>query len=229
MRDARRRRAAVRRSRLDDRARDRALARLRLLRADRELRPAARGRARGRAARGGARRRARASRRRRRPVAARGVGADPARRRGARRTARSPRSARPATCRRRTCRRATPCCSRSRSRGPSRSARAICSSASTCSTPAAIPTAGPSSCARSRRSRRSRRAAGGFHVHAPLIELTKAEIIQLGIALGVDYAITHSCYDPVGGAACGRCDACALRRKGFAEAGVPDPTRYADA
>ena len=69
--------------------------------------------------------------------------------------------------------------------------------------------------------------AGGFRIHAPLIEMTKAEIVQLGISLGVDYSITHSCYDPVGGAACGRCDACALRRKGFAEAGVADPTRYA--
>ena len=69
--------------------------------------------------------------------------------------------------------------------------------------------------------------SGGFHVHAPLIELTKAQIIQLGLSLGVDYAQTHSCYDPEGDAACGRCDACALRRKGFLEAGVPDPTRYA--
>lgn len=68
---------------------------------------------------------------------------------------------------------------------------------------------------------------GGFRIHAPLIELSKADIIRLGGSLGVDYGITHSCYDPVGGAACGRCDACALRRKGFAEAGVPDPTRYA--
>ncbi len=68
---------------------------------------------------------------------------------------------------------------------------------------------------------------GGIHIHAPLIELTKAQIIQLGTKLGVDYGITHSCYDPVEGRACGRCDACALRRKGFAEAGVPDPTRYA--
>jgi 7-cyano-7-deazaguanine synthase len=68
---------------------------------------------------------------------------------------------------------------------------------------------------------------GGFHIHAPLIQLTKADIIRLGISLGVDYAITHSCYDPVGDAACGRCDACALRRKGFAEAGIADPTRYA--
>lgn len=68
---------------------------------------------------------------------------------------------------------------------------------------------------------------GGFHIHAPLIELTKAEIVRLGMSLGVDYAITHSCYDPVGDAACGRCDACTLRKKGFAEAGVADPTRYA--
>lgn len=69
--------------------------------------------------------------------------------------------------------------------------------------------------------------AGGFRVHAPLIELTKAEIIRAGLALGVDYGITHSCYDPgPDGGACGRCDACHLRRKGFAEAGVPDPTRY---
>jgi 7-cyano-7-deazaguanine synthase len=71
--------------------------------------------------------------------------------------------------------------------------------------------------------------AGGFRVHAPLIELTKAQIIALGRGLGVDYAMTHSCYDPQDGAACGRCDACVLRRKGFMEAGVPDPTRYAPA
>lgn len=69
--------------------------------------------------------------------------------------------------------------------------------------------------------------SGGFRIHAPLIALGKAEIIALGMRLGVDYAMTHSCYDPQDGAACGRCDACALRRKGFAEAGVPDPTRYA--
>lgn len=69
--------------------------------------------------------------------------------------------------------------------------------------------------------------AGGFSIQAPLIELSKAQIIALGRSLGVDYAITHSCYDPIGDRACGRCDACALRRKGFAEAGVPDPTRYA--
>ncbi len=69
--------------------------------------------------------------------------------------------------------------------------------------------------------------SGGFTVHAPLIELSKAEIIALGGRLGVDYAMTHSCYDPDGAAACGRCDACMLRRKGFMEAGVSDPTRYA--
>jgi 7-cyano-7-deazaguanine synthase len=69
---------------------------------------------------------------------------------------------------------------------------------------------------------------GGFRIHAPLIELTKAQIIALGMRLGVDYSITHSCYDPVGDAACGRCDACALRKKGFQEAGVADPTRYTE-
>ena len=68
--------------------------------------------------------------------------------------------------------------------------------------------------------------AGGFHVHAPLIDLTKAQIIELGTRLGVDYGETHSCYDPIDGAACGRCDACLLRKKGFAEAGIADPTRY---
>jgi 7-cyano-7-deazaguanine synthase len=71
---------------------------------------------------------------------------------------------------------------------------------------------------------------GRFRVHTPLIRLTKAEIIRLGASLGVDYALTHTCYDPApDGAACGRCDACVLRRAGFAEAGVPDPTRYAAA
>ncbi len=67
-----------------------------------------------------------------------------------------------------------------------------------------------------------------LRVHTPLIDLTKAEIIRAGTALGVDYGLTHSCYDPAtDGAACGGCDACRLRRRGFAEAGVPDPTRYA--
>jgi len=65
-------------------------------------------------------------------------------------------------------------------------------------------------------------------VHTPLIHLSKADIVREGTALGVDYGPTLSCYDPTpDGAACGRCDACALRRKGFAEAGLSDPTRYA--
>ena len=67
-----------------------------------------------------------------------------------------------------------------------------------------------------------------LRIHTPLMALDKAGIIRLGISLGVDYAITHSCYAPAtDGGACGRCDACRLRRKGFREAGVPDPTRYA--
>jgi 7-cyano-7-deazaguanine synthase len=69
---------------------------------------------------------------------------------------------------------------------------------------------------------------GRFRIHTPLIALPKAEIIRLGHALGVDYGLTHSCYDPApDGAACGRCDSCQLRRAGFEAAGVPDPTRYA--
>lgn len=67
-----------------------------------------------------------------------------------------------------------------------------------------------------------------FRVRAPLLTLTKAEIIRRGLALGVDLALTHSCYDPTPeGLSCGGCDSCQIRRKGFAEAGVPDPTRYA--
>ena len=69
--------------------------------------------------------------------------------------------------------------------------------------------------------------AGTFRVHSPLLKMTKAEIIREGTKLGVDYALTLSCYDPdASGRACGRCDSCALRKKGFAEAGVPDPTAY---
>jgi len=64
-------------------------------------------------------------------------------------------------------------------------------------------------------------------IHTPLIALTKAEIITAGLALGVDYALTTSCYDPApNGTACGRCDACILRLKGFAEAGLRDPAPY---
>jgi len=67
-----------------------------------------------------------------------------------------------------------------------------------------------------------------IHVRAPLIDLTKAQIIQLGLSLGVDYAGTTSCYDPApDGAACGECDACQLRLRGFAEAGTSDPAPYA--
>ncbi len=63
---------------------------------------------------------------------------------------------------------------------------------------------------------------------APLLHLTKADIIRRGVAHGVDYAMTHSCYDPdADGNACGHCDSCLLRRKGFEEAGVADPTSYA--
>ncbi len=66
-----------------------------------------------------------------------------------------------------------------------------------------------------------------LRVHTPLISLTKAEIIVLGTELGVDYSLTTSCYDPsADGLACGRCDACQLRLKGFAEAGIDDPIQY---
>jgi 7-cyano-7-deazaguanine synthase len=68
---------------------------------------------------------------------------------------------------------------------------------------------------------------GRFHIHAPLIQRTKAEIIRLGVWLGVDYSLTHSCYDPTAtGLACGRCDSCRLRKAGFDAAGVVDPTQY---
>jgi len=68
----------------------------------------------------------------------------------------------------------------------------------------------------------------GFHIHAPLSGMTKAEIIRTGMRLGVDYGLTHSCYDPDReGRACGRCDSCLIRREGFRAAGVLDPTAYA--
>ena len=70
-------------------------------------------------------------------------------------------------------------------------------------------------------------SGGGFRVHAPLLHLRKSGIITLGLSLGVDYSITSSCYDPSPeGEACGRCDACLLRLRGFAEAGVEDPVPY---
>lgn len=69
----------------------------------------------------------------------------------------------------------------------------------------------------------------GIRIHAPLIAMTKADIIRTGTRLGVDYALTRSCYDPTrGGRQCGRCDACQLRLRGFAEAGLPDPAPYAE-
>jgi 7-cyano-7-deazaguanine synthase len=69
---------------------------------------------------------------------------------------------------------------------------------------------------------------GHFSIHTPLINMTKADIIKAGIALGVDYSKTHSCYDPNrDGIACGSCDSCRLRLKGFAEAGLVDPLPYA--
>lgn len=75
----------------------------------------------------------------------------------------------------------------------------------------------------------TRRAVEGerVRIEAPLIHLSKAEIIRLGIELGVDYALTVSCYQAdEQGRACGRCDACRFRRQGFVDAGIPDPTRY---
>ncbi|HOW52814.1 MAG TPA: 7-cyano-7-deazaguanine synthase QueC [bacterium] len=70
-------------------------------------------------------------------------------------------------------------------------------------------------------------AGGGIIVEAPLIDLSKKEIVQLGRGLGVDHAMTHSCYDPdPEGRACGACDSCRLRLKGFAEAGITDPAPY---
>jgi 7-cyano-7-deazaguanine synthase len=66
-----------------------------------------------------------------------------------------------------------------------------------------------------------------LRIHTPLMKLSKRQIIELGVSLGVDYALTSSCYDPTpDGKACGRCDSCQLRRKGFAEAGWSDPIEY---
>ena len=66
-----------------------------------------------------------------------------------------------------------------------------------------------------------------FKIHAPLISMSKADIIRRGVALGVDYALTHSCYDPTPeGLSCGQCDSCRLRLKGFSEAGLSDPIKY---
>jgi 7-cyano-7-deazaguanine synthase len=70
---------------------------------------------------------------------------------------------------------------------------------------------------------------GIFHIHAPLISMRKSQIIRTGTALGVDYGMTHSCYDPdAEGRACGHCDACTLRLGGFRDAGLADPVAYVD-
>lgn len=70
---------------------------------------------------------------------------------------------------------------------------------------------------------------GQYRIHTPIIEMTKGQIIQLGTKLGVDYSLTHSCYDPdAEGRSCGRCDSCRLRLKGFAEAGLTDPVAYVE-
>ena len=70
--------------------------------------------------------------------------------------------------------------------------------------------------------------ASEYRIHAPLLHMSKAQIIQAGLAAGVDFSLTHSCYDPdPKGFACGACDACILRRRGFEDAGLPDPARYA--
>ena len=67
----------------------------------------------------------------------------------------------------------------------------------------------------------------GIRIHTPLIKLTKSEIIRTGLKLGVDYSVTHSCYDPTAeGLACGACDSCLIRLRGFAGAGAPDPLKY---
>jgi 7-cyano-7-deazaguanine synthase len=68
----------------------------------------------------------------------------------------------------------------------------------------------------------------GLKIHTPLIHLSKAEIVKLGAQVGLDFSLTHSCYDPApDGRACGQCDSCQLRQKGFREAGVNDPIKYA--
>lgn len=66
-----------------------------------------------------------------------------------------------------------------------------------------------------------------IEIRAPLLQMTKAEIVRLGVALNVPFHLTHSCYDPSGPIACGQCDSCLIRKRGFAEAGVVDPIQYA--
>lgn len=71
------------------------------------------------------------------------------------------------------------------------------------------------------------RQGKGIEIRAPLLRMTKAEIIRLGLTLNVPFHLTHSCYDPIGPIACGQCDSCLIRKRGFAEAGVVDPIQYA--
>ena len=91
-----------------------------------------------------------------------------------------------------------------------------------------IPTADPSTCPPSSTlaslATRAGVEGGRLRIFAPLAKMSKADIIRRGLALGVDYSLTHSCYDPApDGTVCGRCDSCRLRAAGFAEAGVADP------
>ncbi len=67
----------------------------------------------------------------------------------------------------------------------------------------------------------------GFTLHTPLSKLNKTEIVRLGVSVGLDFALTHTCYDPEPVRSCGRCDSCLVRRQGFLEAGLPDPLVYA--
>ena len=125
--------------------------------------------------------------------------------------------------------RATRSSSRTRSRWPRFATPRRSSSASTCSTRPATRTAGPSGWRRCRRWRASapRRASSGGRSRSARrsSRCRRREIIRAGVKLGVDYGLTHSCYDPApSGAACGACDACQLRRRGFEAADVPDPT-----
>lgn len=76
---------------------------------------------------------------------------------------------------------------------------------------------------------RAGRSGQRIEIRAPLLKMTKAEIIRTGVSLGVPFHLTHSCYDPApDGTACGRCDSCLIRREGFRAAGVPDPIAYSD-
>ena len=116
--------------------------------------------------------------------------------------------------------------------GVRQSRRSTSISASMRSTTAAIPivarnTLLPSSVWQLSATKAGVEGAGSWKIHTPLIRMTKAEIIKTGIELGVDYSLTHSCYDPgPQGRPCGRCDSCILRLKGFAEAGLHDPLTY---